>query len=218
MRADALTRMKTAPAVPRPISKDAAAMWCLLAVALLIQFGLGELVQALSTQWSIRPLWAVMGTLAAALLIAAYRGPWLVLSQVFGWRGSAAGWIAFAAGVGGLCALVVRSQFVQFRPLAPDAIVIATTVGPLLEELLYRGFLWGVLSSLVENNVRGFAGTIILLSGTAVLFALMHVNPSPAYFWLRFLAGIFLGVLRLRSNTSFPSAIAHLAFNITVVS
>lgn len=210
--------MLKAVAAARPISRDTAAMWSILALALMIQFGLGQAVQALSAEWNVLQLWAIMGTLAALLVIAAYRGAGPVLDQVFAWRAAPVGWIAFAAGVGGLFALLTCSQFSALRPVSPDTLVVATTVGPILEELLYRGFLWCVLTDLVRPNVRGLAGTLVVAASSATLFALMHANPSAAYFWLRFIGGMVNGFLRFRSGSTVPPAVAHLAFNVSVVS
>lgn len=193
-------------------------MWSILALALLVQFGFGQAVQALSSEWNLRQLWLGAGTVAVLVVVGAYRTHLRVMEDVFAWRAASLGWLAFAAGLGGGLALVTRSHFSALKPVSTDTLVVATTIGPILEELLYRGFLWCVLTDVVRPNVRGFAGTLIVAASCATLFALVHANPSAAYFWLRFLGGLVNGCLRVYSNSTVPPAVSHLAFNISVVS
>jgi hypothetical protein len=70
------------------ISGDTAAMWSLLAIALLIQFGLGQAVQAVTALRSVRQVWTLMGGLTGLIVAVAYRNLSGVLSEVFAWRGT----------------------------------------------------------------------------------------------------------------------------------
>lgn len=80
----------------------------------------------------------------------------------------------------------------------------ACLLGPVLEELLYRGIL---LQSMRKYNER-FA---IFLS--AVIFGLMHENYQQ--FILAFLLGIPLAVVAVKYNSLIPSIIAHIIVNTT---
>lgn len=80
----------------------------------------------------------------------------------------------------------------------------ACLLGPILEELLYRGIL---LQSMRKYNER-FA---IFLS--AVIFGLMHENYQQ--FILAFLLGIPLAVVAVKYNSLIPSIIAHIIVNTT---
>lgn len=80
----------------------------------------------------------------------------------------------------------------------------ACLLGPVLEELLYRGIL---LQSMRKYNER-FA---IFLS--AVIFGLMHQNYQQ--FILGFLLGIPLAVVTIKYNSLVPSVIAHIIVNTT---
>jgi hypothetical protein len=82
--------MKTKMAAPSTISKDKAAMWSILALALMIQFGLGRVVQALASSVDLWKLWAAMAAVAAFVVGAAYRRS-TVLEEVFAWRGTSVG-------------------------------------------------------------------------------------------------------------------------------
>lgn len=80
----------------------------------------------------------------------------------------------------------------------------ACLLGPVLEELLYRGVL---LQSMRKYNER-FA---IFLS--AVIFGLMHQNYQQ--FILAFLIGIPLAVIAVKYNSIIPSIITHIIVNTT---
>lgn len=80
----------------------------------------------------------------------------------------------------------------------------ACLLGPVLEELLYRGVL---LQSMRKYNER-FA---IFLS--AVIFGLMHENYQQ--FILGFLLGIPLAVVAVKYNSLIPSIITHIIVNTT---
>lgn len=80
----------------------------------------------------------------------------------------------------------------------------ACLLGPVLEELLYRGIL---LQSMRKYNER-FA---IFLS--ALIFGLMHENYQQ--FILGFLLGIPLAVVAVKYNSLVPSIITHIIVNTT---
>lgn len=90
--------------------------------------------------------------------------------------------------------------------------VFAVTLGPLLEELFYRGFLYPVLA-------RSFGtGTGIVVS--ALGFSLMHV-VQYGYSWasvlLIFLVGLVLGVVRATKDSVAAGFLVHVAYNGTIV-
>lgn len=204
--------------VPRPLSSDKAAMWSVLFLAIFVQLGFGSLVQTISAHFRFAPLWSIMGLLAILTVIAAYRSPNPALNDAFAWHGVGVGWIAFAAGAAGLAAALVRVQFPHL-PVRPETLIMATTIGPILEELLYRGFLWYVVADLVKGNVgKPAAAAFVTATLCATVFALLHSNPSISYFWLRFTAGLLNGFLRHRSGSSLTPAAAHLSFNVMLVS
>ena len=90
--------------------------------------------------------------------------------------------------------------------------LMAVSLGPLVEELLFRGVL---LSALLQR--RGSATAIVLSS---VLFALMHL---PGLNWQVFavpnllLLALALAWLRLRSGSIWPSVLAHGIYNLMAV-
>lgn len=86
--------------------------------------------------------------------------------------------------------------------------LFAVTLGPIVEELLFRGFLQPVL-------VSSF-GALPGILATSVVFGGMHLMQN-AYIWqtgvLITLVGFVLGVVRHVSGSTRASAITHIAYN-----
>jgi membrane protease YdiL (CAAX protease family) len=74
---------------------------------------------------------------------------------------------------------------------------------PLLEELIYRGFLWRV-------TAQGF-GWLGALSITTALFALSHLDPVQSTALLP--TALFLGWMRYTSGSLWPPLVGHLTNN-----
>ncbi len=82
------------------------------------------------------------------------------------------------------------------------------SLGPMVEELLFRGFLQPVLVS----TIGVFPGILL----TSVLFGVPHLSQN-AYVWqsgvLISLVGFVLGVIRHLSGSTKASTIVHIAYN-----
>jgi membrane protease YdiL (CAAX protease family) len=76
-------------------------------------------------------------------------------------------------------------------------------VGPLAEELLYRG----VGLSLVAERFGAAAAVV----GTSILFGLGHglLLSLPAFIWF----GVVVALLRLRTASLYPACLVHCTFN-----
>jgi CAAX protease family protein len=99
------------------------------------------------------------------------------------------------------------------RPAAVVLIaVFAVTLGPLMEELFFRGFFYPVLE-------RRF-GMDTGISVTALGFGLMHA-AQYGYSWASvffiFLIGVVLGVVRARKDSVAAAFLVHAAYNSTIV-
>ena len=90
--------------------------------------------------------------------------------------------------------------------------VFAVTLGPLMEELFFRGFFYPVLA-------RRF-GMGIGISVTALGFGLMHA-AQYGYSWasvlLIFLVGLVLGSVRARKDSVAAGVLVHMAYNGTII-
>jgi len=91
-------------------------------------------------------------------------------------------------------------------------VLVVVGVGPLVEELLFRGVL---LSALMKRMHAGWAVT-----GSSLLFALVHL-PGLEYQWYALpnllLLALLLAGLRLRSGSIWPAVLAHGANNLLAV-
>ncbi len=99
------------------------------------------------------------------------------------------------------------------RPAAVVLIaVFAVTLGPLMEELFFRGFLYPVLAR------RFGMGTGVSVS--ALGFGLMHA-AQYGYSWasvlLIFLVGVVLGTVRARKDSVAAGFLVHAAYNGTII-
>jgi len=84
----------------------------------------------------------------------------------------------------------------------------AVFFAPILEEVMFRGFLFGVLEQM--------AGASIAVRTTAVVFALLHVPQlwgSWAGMLVIFFVGYLLSEVRHRTNSLIPSVIVHTSYN-----
>ena len=90
--------------------------------------------------------------------------------------------------------------------------VFAVTLGPLMEELFFRGFLYPVLAR------RFGMGTGVSVS--ALGFGLMHA-AQYGYSWasvlLIFLVGMVLGAVRARKDSVAAGFLVHAAYNGTII-
>jgi hypothetical protein len=96
-------------------------------------------------------------------------------------------------------------RIIADAPLAEKIALVAVLValGPLLEEVLFRGAL--------TRPLRRRHGPAVVIFGTALLFALAHFEPQK--FVPIGLFGVALGVLRLVSGSLVPCILLHATYN-----
>jgi membrane protease YdiL (CAAX protease family) len=124
--------------------------------------------------------------------------------------------------LGATLAIAVFAVSSFFPPASPPAIeklvessrslymlvIFGICFAPIIEEIIFRGFFFNVLSEL--------GGTRLAVPATAVLFALLHAPqlwPSLAGIVLIFAVGCVLSIVRERTNSLIPSFIVHTAYN-----
>lgn len=148
-----------------------------------------------------RPFWASLGWVAPwpGMLLTLFLGPAL----------------AVAVAIGGVLLRTpeIQSTIHQLMRDRWSALligVLATTLAPLFEELLFRGFLLPLL-------VRSFgsAAGVVLCS---LPFTMLH---GPQYHWtwqhllLLFAASVAFSLVRLRTGSTAASTFVHAAYNLT---
>jgi membrane protease YdiL (CAAX protease family) len=83
------------------------------------------------------------------------------------------------------------------------SLLLLAVLAPLVEELVFRGLLYGWLTGRWGKNV----GWIV----SSIAFALAHTEP--AHIILVFPLGLLFGWLRKRTDSLLPSLVAHIANN-----
>jgi membrane protease YdiL (CAAX protease family) len=89
--------------------------------------------------------------------------------------------------------------------------VFGVAVAPLLEEIIFRGFVFKALW-----EIGGSRAAILV---TAALFALLHAGQLAGNWGsvlLIFLVGCLLSIVRYRSNSIIPTFIVHTSYNATL--
>jgi membrane protease YdiL (CAAX protease family) len=120
------------------------------------------------------------------------------------------------AGAGILVAWLFGGYDKSASPIFTD-VWMAITIGPLVEELIFRGYLFWVIGAfLARLKIRPGAATAL---GVAVLFALAHASKlgitGPQLVAI-FGTGLLYGWLRLDSGSTVPPVIAHILFNAVI--
>lgn len=140
------------------------------------------------------------------------------------WNWPANIWPFVAGGLAMQIAFLLLGRFLPFPKETPfDALlrrpatvgliaVFAVSLGPLMEELFFRGFLYPVLA-------RRF-GMSTGISVSALGFGLMHA-AQYGYSWasvlLIFLVGVVLGAVRARKDSVAAGFLVHAAYNGTII-
>jgi uncharacterized protein len=85
-------------------------------------------------------------------------------------------------------------------------------VAPLMEELLFRGFLYPALAR--------WTGTVVSVIVTASAFTLLH-GAQLGYSWapllLIFVVGLTLTITRVRTNSVATCVIVHMTYNFVLL-
>jgi len=138
-------------------------------------------------------------------------------------RSSRTGWLtAIASGfVAGAAIFVVASTSGQNMVLSSDwrLVVLQVTLGPVLEEIVFRGYLFALLrwffSRLGANPTLNWFSVIT----AAVVFALTHL-AQPGVSWLQLACitstGMIYGWIRCGSGSTAPAAASHAVYNLTL--
>jgi len=98
-------------------------------------------------------------------------------------------------------------------------IVLQISLGPVVEEIVFRGYLFAFLELLLRRvRPAGVANATVVVAAGA-LFSAAHV-AQPGGGWLQFwcigATGIAYGVIRVRCQSTAASAAAHATYNLTL--
>jgi membrane protease YdiL (CAAX protease family) len=98
-------------------------------------------------------------------------------------------------------------------------ITLQVTLGPVLEEIVFRGYLFAFLMWLLRKVANDAGWNRLGVVSSAVVFAVVHL-AQPGVSWLQFACitstGTLYGWIRLRSGSAAPAALAHAAYNFSL--
>ena len=100
-----------------------------------------------------------------------------------------------------------------------NLVALQVTLGPVLEEVVFRGYLFAFLKWFFSSMANGTGRNRLVVVFAAVVFAVVHL-AQPRVSWLQLACiastGTLYGWIRCRSGSTVPSAIAHAAYNLTL--
>ena len=127
------------------------------------------------------------------LFVAVYLGWMLASNAVLNWRG-AWNWQPWLDAP--LLASVLR-------------VLAVGIIGPIAEELIFRGFLYGRLLK--------YLGTALTILVTAAGWAALHYMYDWPVMGVIFVDGILLGLARWRTRSVFPPMVMHALYNLYAI-
>ena len=91
---------------------------------------------------------------------------------------------------------------------------IAVTWGPLIEEVVFRGYLLSFLEGLLKRWLRK-PGWLVVITIAAAFAAghLIKAGITPIQIATVFFTGTLYGWLRLESESTIPPVCAHISYN-----
>ena len=133
------------------------------------------------------------------------------------WRRTPAVWIVRAIALGVVVAAATAWLFRGYsmgqRPAFAE-LWIAVTWGPLIEEVIFRGYIFSFAEMILGRWMRRPGWLIVI--GIAALFALSHLIKSgitPVQVISVFVTGTLYGWLRLGSGSTVPAVASHISYN-----
>jgi len=97
-------------------------------------------------------------------------------------------------------------------------ILLASSSGPMIEEMLFRGLLFWLIFELLRRMGLPFAaaaGATVFL--TAIAFALSHNDRHGPRLYATILTGIAFGWLRVRSGSTAAATLMHAVYNLVLL-
>lgn len=199
--------------------------------------GLGEAIETTLMQPAMQALTAVVSLCTAAMLVLwLVHRCWPLLWSMarppgFGFTAPRQPWFLALALAIGLATPMLGSLLTQWlaggQTVSQDIdrlgshapmdmrlslVFVVVCVGPLVEELLFRGLL---LSAMLKHW-----NTAVAVAASSLVFALVHL-PGLQYQWYAvpnlLLLAVLLAALRLRSGSIWPGVLAHASNNLVAV-
>jgi membrane protease YdiL (CAAX protease family) len=140
------------------------------------------------------------------------------------WRSSArTNWVLAAVSgiLAGIIVFAIGTVSGQNMRLGDNwqLIALQVTLGPVLEEVVFRGYLFAFLMwSLTRAAIDAGRNQLVVVFA-AVVFAVVHL-AQPGVSWLQLACitstGTLYGWIRWRSGSTAPAAVSHAAYNLAL--
>ena len=138
---------------------------------------------------------------------------WVPPRQGFWFYSFGAG-IAAAAGVWWI-ARVFNQSLGNVPP--PHRVLLASSSGPMIEEILFRGLLfWVIFELLRRGGVRHAVAVALTVFLTAIAFAISHNGRHGLQLYSTILTGIAFGWMRVRSGSTAAASLMHAVYNLVL--
>ncbi|HEX2918796.1 MAG TPA: CPBP family glutamic-type intramembrane protease [Edaphobacter sp.] len=123
--------------------------------------------------------------------------------------------------IAGIVIFVIGSASGQNMILSSNwrLVLLQVTLGPVLEEVVFRGYLYSLLTWALGKVAVGPVLKWLVIVTAAVVFAAVHL-AQPGVSWLHLLCitstGGVYGWIRYWSASTAPAAVSHAAYNLTL--
>ncbi len=128
-------------------------------------------------------------------------------------------WCAFGAGlIVWLIMWLLGIPVTGAHRLTAVTLVLSVLVYPILEELVFRGFLqeWLLTRPQLKRSIAGLTGANLV---TSVLFAALHLlSQTPVWAGLILFPSLVFGWLRDRYQSVLPGMLVHMFYNAGLLS
>jgi len=161
----------------------------------------------------------IIGAIAAAAFLVY---AWVNLDRLSGlgfdharWRSTdRANWVlaALSGVLAGSVVFVIGTTSGQNMRLGDNwnLVLLQVTLGPVLEEVVFRGYLFAFLMWLLSKVANDAGRNRLGVVSAAVVFAAVHLALCITS------AATLYGWIRLRSGSTAPSAVSHALYNLTL--
>jgi membrane protease YdiL (CAAX protease family) len=100
----------------------------------------------------------------------------------------------------------------------PQRVLLASSSGPMIEEMLFRGLLFWLILELLRRMglpLAAAVGATVFL--TAIAFALSHNDRHGPRLYATILTGIAFGWMRVRSGSTAAATLMHAVYNLVLL-
>jgi membrane protease YdiL (CAAX protease family) len=100
----------------------------------------------------------------------------------------------------------------------PHRILLASSAGPIIEELLFRGLIyWLIFEFLRRRGVPLGTAACVTIFLTAIAFAFSHNDRNGPRLYATMLTGVAFGWMRAQSGSTAAATLMHAVYNLSLL-